>query len=640
MSGICGIAGELVTHQSAQSDLNAMLGALHRRGADGEATHASLEEQVLLGFRWLKTDSTEKNPAITISEDGHLVLVCDGHVFNAAEVTPWLSSRGHTLTGRHSSEVLLHLYEEEGPEGWKRVDAQFSLAIWDKRNRTLTLGRDYLGVRMLYYYASPQGIVFSSEIKSLLSHSGVNAALNVQALVPYLTFINVPTPQLLFQNIFKIPSAHTATWQRNAVALKQYWDLTESPVAENTDESFYVRRTRELHEAAVAHREASAPIGALLSGGNDSSANVALLARAGRRPLHTFTCGLAEVEGQAHYSDLEYARQVAKLAGSVHHEALISANDFIATIPKTIDILDDLVSEPSSVFLYHALQMARNEGLKVVIAGEANDELTCGHREMINIRERYYQRWAPLMKAPRWARKSVAAAAAAVASKHQATLRRAAADDEYFWNFEIAWSDTEISDAVTQATQSQVSMTAPAETVRHVAERLRNSEHGQRDYMNYIVYAMMQDHYFGNLMMGKMDLIASNFGIEVRSPYTEPSYAHFVFNVPAQFKARPDVVKYFFKKAIEGLLPNEIIYRPKQGFRAPVVELFEGPLADWSRPVLLESGLTAAGYLNADHLRHLLEVHRTGKRDYSTRLWTVMVLNLWYERWIRQRSRN
>jgi len=396
----------------------------------------------------------------------------------------------------------------------------------------------------------------------------------------------------------------------------------------------------ELHEAAVAHREASAPIGALLSGGNDSSANVALLARAGRRPLHTFTCGLAEVEGQAHYSDLEYARQVAKLAGSVHHEALISANDFIATIPKTIDILDDLVSEPSSVFLYHALQMARNEGLKVVIAGEANDELTCGHREMINIRERYYQRWAPLMKAPRWARKSVAAAAAAVASKHQATLRRAAADDEYFWNFEIAWSDTEISDAVTQATQSQVSMTAPAETVRHVAERLRNSEHGQRDYMNYIVYAMMQDHYFGNLMMGKMDLIASNFGIEVRSPYTEPSYAHFVFNVPAQFKARPDVVKYFFKKAIEGLLPNEIIYRPKQGFRAPVVELFEGPLADWSRPVLLESGLTAAGYLNADHLRHLLEVHRTGKRDYSTRLWTVMVLNLWYERWIRQRSRN
>jgi asparagine synthase (glutamine-hydrolysing) len=213
-------------------------------------------------------------------------------------------------------------------------------------------------------------------------------------------------------------------------------------------------------------------------------------------------------------------------------------------------------------------------------------------------------------------------------------LRRAAADDEYFWNFEIAWSDTEIDDVITQTIQSQVSMNASAETVRRVAERLRGSEHGRRDYMNYVVYAMMQDHYFGNLMMGKMDLIASNFGIEVRSPYTEPQYAHFVFNVPAQFKARPDVVKYFFKKAIEGLLPNEIIYRPKQGFRAPVVELFEGRLADWSRPVLLESGLTAAGYLNADHLRHLLDVHRSRRKDYSTRLWTIMVLNLWYERWI------
>jgi asparagine synthase (glutamine-hydrolysing) len=179
-----------------------------------------------------------------------------------------------------------------------------------------------------------------------------------------------------------------------------------------------------------------------------------------------------------------------------------------------------------------------------------------------------------------------------------------------------------------------VNLRGPAETVRHFAERLRATEHGQRDYMNYVIYAMMQDHYFGNLMMGKMDLLASHFGIEVRSPYTEQNYAHFVYNVPAPFKARPDVVKYFFKKAIHGLLPDEIIYRPKQGFRAPVVELFEGPLADWARPILLETGLTRAGYLRADHLASLLESHWTRQRDYSTRLWTVMVANLWYERWV------
>jgi len=225
-----------------------------------------------------------------------------------------------------------------------------------------------------------------------------------------------------------------------------------------------------------------------------------------------------------------------------------------------------------------------------------------------------------------------------LAPHREDAFRRLAAGEEYFWNFEIAWPERELADVLTDESLKRVDLKAPAEAVTRIARRFHASEHESRDYINYVVYSMMQDQYFGNLMMGKMDLLSSHFGIEIRSPYTEPHYAHFVFNVPAQFKARPDVVKYFFKKAIEGLLPKDIIYRPKQGFRAPVVELFEGPLSDWARPVLLESGLTRAGYLRADHLATLLEAHRTRKRDYSTRLWTIMVLNLWYDRWVAQQS--
>ena len=164
--------------------------------------------------------------------------------------------------------------------------------------------------------------------------------------------------------------------------------------------------------------------------------------------------------------------------------------------------------------------------------------------------------------------------------------------------------------------------------------RFESSAHDNRDYLAYVVYAMMQDFYFTNLMLGKLDLLAGSLGIEARCPYTSPEYAHFVFNIPAAFKAKDGLVKYFFKKSIEGVLDRDVIYRPKQGFRTPVVELFRGALGTWAEPILLDSGLTREGLLRRDHLAETLRRHRAGERDYSNRLWAAMSLNLWHERWI------
>jgi asparagine synthase (glutamine-hydrolysing) len=166
------------------------------------------------------------------------------------------------------------------------------------------------------------------------------------------------------------------------------------------------------------------------------------------------------------------------------------------------------------------------------------------------------------------------------------------------------------------------------------ADRLRATAHGERDYLNHIIYRMMQDYYFGNLMLGKLDLLAGQLGLDARCPYTEAEYAHFVFNIPAKFKQQGGMVKYFFKKAIEGILPDSIIYRPKQGFRTPVRELFKGSLGDWGRQALLDEGFTRLGFLRRDVIARLLLEHRTGILDHSNRLWTVLVLNLWHRRWI------
>jgi asparagine synthase (glutamine-hydrolysing) len=296
------------------------------------------------------------------------------------------------------------------------------------------------------------------------------------------------------------------------------------------------------------------------------------------------------------------------------------------------------VSEPSSVFLFHALQLAKDQGVKVIITGEANDELCCGHGGMVGIRDGYNARWKPLMKLPGVVRSAAAALAPLVSPSRSDVLRRAADDSEYFWSYEVAWPQSELTNVISPELWARCQSELPSTIVARNRARVDASPHGQRDYMNYMIYAMMQDNYFGNLMLSKLDLLSSKLGLEARCPFTEPAYAHLVYNVPAPLKARDGWVKYFFKKSIEGVLPNDIIYRPKQGFRTPVQELFAGRLGEWARPILLETGFTKLGLLRKDALAGLLDEHKRRERDVSNKLWTAMVLNLWYTRYIENKS--
>jgi asparagine synthase (glutamine-hydrolysing) len=624
-----------------------MLELLRARAPDGAGIHEEAAggggRPVAFGVRRLTvgTASGPQQPAVARGADPASFLVWGGRVFNAAEVRGFLRGAGRSLRGADDGELFVHLYELEGPRGFRRVDGQFVLALWDARRQALVLGRDFLGVHPLYYRAGPGGVIFASEIKALLAVPDVVAEVDEVGVSHYLTFLTVPGPRTLLKGIEKLAAGSTATFEAGGkVTVQPFWDLLWDPVAEVDDETFYIERVRQLHDAAVARRMPDAPMAALVSGGNDSSANASIMARkikeAGGRPdsLQTFTVGLKAFEGEEKYNDLKYARQVAELIGSTHHEKLLTNEEFLEAIPVTIEAMDDLVSEPSAVFLHHALRMVKEQGTKVVITGEANDELSCGHGEMIEIRDGYYRRWLPFSRLPGPVKKLAAAAAPVLAPKRSDILRRAASEQEYFWNFEIAWPESEKGSILTPAALRATAAESAGRVVLRDAERLRQSAHGERDYLNHIIYRMMQDYYFGNLMLGKLDLLAAQLGLDARCPYTEPAYAHFVYNIPAKFKQRDGIVKYFFKKAISGILPDSIIYRPKQGFRTPVSELFKGPLADWGQEVILDGGLTRTGFLRRDSLAQLLAEHRTGVPDHSNRLWTVLVLNLWYRRWV------
>jgi asparagine synthase (glutamine-hydrolysing) len=621
-----------------------MLELLKPRAPDGAAIHeeTSGARPVVFGVRRLAAGRLGPQPAVARGADPASFLVLDGEVFNADEVRSFVRGAGRSLRSDDDAELVLHLYEMEGPSGLRRIDGAFTFALWDGKRGALVLGRDFLGVRALYYRATPSGVIFASEIKALLAVPDVAAEVDEVAVSHYLTFLTVPGPRTLFRGVSKLAAGSTATFGASGDAdVKPFWDLLWDPVPEVDDEAFYVNRVRQLHDTAVERRMVQGPIAALVSGGNDSSANASIIARkikeGGGNPremLQTFTVGLKEHEGSPKYNDLMYAKQVADFIGSEHHEKLLTTDEFLETIPITVDAMDDLVSEPSAVFLHAALRLARDHGLKVVVTGEANDELSCGHGEMIKIREGYYRRWLPFSRLPNPVKKLAAAAAPMLAPKRSDILRRAAAGEEYFWNFEIAWPESEKGSILSPSALRATASESAGAVVMRDAERLRRSAHGNRDYLNHIVYRMMQDYYFGNLMLGKLDLLAGQLGLDARCPYTERDYAHFVYNIPAPFKQKDGTVKYFFKKAIAGILPDSIIYRPKQGFRTPVSELFKGPLADWGQAALLDGGLTRSGFLRRDTISQLLTEHRTGVPDHSNRLWTILVLNLWHKRWI------
>src|SRR6185369_11270224 len=295
MSAICGMTGNYARRPSAESDLGAMLEAMAVRAPDGATTWTAPDGTARLGFRWLRTQPGEQSPAVAVSPDGNLAMVCDGHVF-AGE-------------GGQGPGPLLERFAARGPEGWRDLDAQFALAIWDGRRGRLTLARDALGVRFLYYWSSADGVIFASEIKALLRHPAVSRGYDEIAVVQYLVFLTTPGPRTLFNGVRRVSAGSAVELGANGEATeRRWWDLLDAPVDERDDEKYYVNRTAELHQAAVKRRGVSGPIGALCSGGNDSSSNVVLLSRQGASPLHTFTVGLAEFEGHSKYNDLHYAR--------------------------------------------------------------------------------------------------------------------------------------------------------------------------------------------------------------------------------------------------------------------------------------------------------------------------------------------
>jgi asparagine synthase (glutamine-hydrolysing) len=620
---MCGLAG-ILTFDGADPDravLARMADALRHRGPDAEGllVDAAAAPAVGLAHRRLSIiDLSHVADQPLANEDGTIQVLLNGEIYNFRELRRELEGR-HPFRSKGDTEVIAHLYEERGLEAIAALDGMFALAIWDARRRRLVLARDAFGKKPLYYAVDGRRLVFGSEIKALLA-AGVPAAMNDEALGEYLAFGYVPTPRTLFRGIHRLPPASWLVADANgAQEPHAYWDLQfpREGGAQAVSEAEATSRVRELLTEAVRKRlVADVPLGLLLSGGVDSSAIAALMARLVPGRVKTFTVGF---EGNAFYDERAHAAQVARHIGSEHFASLVRP-DAAALVETLLHHHDEPFGDSSALPTYLVAQQARRH-VTVAINGDGGDETFAGY-------DRFHAALlAERIPAPlRWLIRAAARALPEGPSYHGTLRRIRRFTDKAVLPFDeriFAWTGffdlgaLRAMDGPLSADRDRI-----LASYREALGRCRDAGPLSRLlYLNARTY-LLDD------LLPKMDRMTMAHGLEARSPLLDRALMEYVAGLPDHLKRRGSRGKVVLKQAVADLLPPGIVERPKHGFGVPLGDWFRGELRPLLQDVLL-SQPRLAGRLRFDAVRDLVEQHVSGRADRGHQLWTLLTLELW-----------
>jgi len=627
---MCGIAGILEFGRDARADaasLRAMCGIMAHRGPDDDGFYT--DGPAGIGMRRLAIVDLKTGHQPISNEDGSLWIVFNGEIYNHLALREQLISRGHDYRTHSDTETILHLYEEYGRDCVQHLRGMFAFAIWDRNKKTLFIARDRLGIKPLYYHLTPDRLLFGSEIKVVFAHGTAPIEFNRSVLPEYLAFGYVSDEQTFYSGIRKLLPGHTMQIGADGQPqILQYWDLDASSPHESRDEAYYVRSYRELLEGAVqSHLMSDVPLGMFLSGGLDSSAVAALMTRIRREPIETFSVGY----GEQTYSELPYARIVADHIKSQHREVIVSEQDFFNALPHLIWHEDEPMVWPSSVSLYFVAKLAR-ERVTVVLTGEGSDETLAGYtRYAFTLKnatlDRAYRSVVP-DAFRRGLRNTVASS-----SLLGATLRRklehtflakdgASWASFYFDNFFSAFSAAEQTSLLTPEFAAAF---APALAYKNV---LQYWERSSGEMLQRLLYTDIKT-YLVELLM-KQDNMSMAASIESRVPFLDHVLVEFATRIPREVQLKGLAGKTILKKAVEDILPNEIIYRPKLGFPTPWSGWLAGPRLETIREMLLEPRSLDRGYFRRDTIERLFAEHREQHRDNYDRIWRLLNLELWH----------
>ncbi|HEX2189487.1 MAG TPA: asparagine synthase (glutamine-hydrolyzing) [Longimicrobiaceae bacterium] len=631
---MCGIAGVMAFGGRFEVDeayLTAMRDTMIHRGPDGGGNWISPDRRVGLAHRRLSIiDLSAAADQPMSNEDGSVWLVFNGEIYNHAEVRCELLRRGgHTWRTDHSdTEVVLHAYEEWGIDCLHRFRGMFALALWDGRKRELWLVRDRIGVKPLYYSVHDGRIVFASEIKALLRDPDQRRAINERALYDFLSFLTTPAPDTLFQGIRKLPGG---TWLRvredGTIREQRWWDAWDAarPLEGASEDEVASRVLAELAEAVKLRKVSDVPVGVFLSGGIDSSTNAALFSDGGGAPVKTFTIGY-EGEYDSYRNELHHARRMAEFVGAEHHERLLTVDDLIDFLPEMVRLQDEPIADPVCVPLYYVSKLARDAGVVVCQVGEGADELFWGYRS-----------WKTHLKLQRWNDLPVPRAAKRLGlralewsgrgdSWHHELLRRGAEGVPVFWGGAEAFTEAQKRQLLSPAFRERFAGYTSWEAIRPIRERFEAKawEPSPLHWMTYLDLNLR----LPELLLMRVDKMSMGVSLEGRVPFLDHRFVELALSIPQEMKTRGGVSKYLLKRAVRGVIPQELIDRRKQGFGVPIHEWFLDRLGTRAREHL-DRFCAETGILDRD------AVHRLIDRKQGDQAWFLLNLALWWEEYIR-----
>ena len=621
MCGICGIYYKKGTGKVDRTEIVNMTETIFHRGPDEDGFYVN--GNVAMGMRRLSIIDLAGGQQPISNEDGSMWVVFNGEIYNYPELKRKIEQKGHKFSTRSDTEIILHCYEEYGDEFIKHLGGMFAFALYDETRHRLVLGRDRIGIKPLYVYEDEDKYLFGSEIKAILERGGLDKTLDLQALDMFLSLEYIPAPYSIFKRIRKALPGHIIIIDEGGIVERRYWDVENVEKLDFKSEDDVVAALREqLRSAVGSHLLSDVPVGAFLSGGIDSSSVVSFMADQYDKQIKTFSIGFED----SSYDELNYAKKIASMCGTDHHE-LILQPDIVNLVEELIRYIDEPFGDFSIFPTFLVSKLAR-EHLKVVLSGDGGDELFAGYDTYAA--DKMYKHYKTI---PGAARTVIESFARSINPRPQKKgfvniVKRYLEGTELPENLHhtrwmIFLSEFEKNSMYTDSLLGQIDLERSYEVILNHFERTSYSDHLDRElYVDFKTY-LCDD------ILVKVDRMSMANSLEARVPFLDHGVVELAFSIPADLKMKNYKRKYILKKAMEGIVPSEILHKKKQGFSIPIKNWLKKELKPMMHDVLNKDSIERDGLFKWEHINGMINDHQSGKGNNSHKLWALMVFKMW-----------
>ncbi len=625
---MCGIVG-IVNSDRTDVDrplLARMCDAISHRGPDDDGFY--FQGPAGLGMRRLSIIDVKGGHQPIHNQDRTAWIVFNGEIYNYRELRAKLEDLGHTFYTNSDTEAIVHAYDQYGADCPNHLRGMFAFAIWDERTEELFIARDRVGKKPLLYANVNGQFIFGSEFSALLQHSGISKDVDHEALHHYLSFMCVPAPLTAYRAIRKLEPAHSLRWRRGEITTQRYWQPDFSRKLEIDEQEAGERAIEILREAVQVRLMSEVPLGAFLSGGIDSSAVVALMSEVSSEPVKTFSIGFEEQD----FSELHHARRVAEHVGADHHEFIVRP-DAMEVLPTLVEHYGEPYADSSAIPTYYVARETRKH-VTVALNGDGGDESFAGYERYAAMRlaERY-------RRIPALLRESVVRQAVDLIPSSPTTRSRVRDVQRFLGSASLPKSERYlrwVSVFDTAAKRDLYSDKFSLETQDLHSSDMLDPWFARANGSGIVDAALLTDimTYLPNDLLVKVDIATMAVSLEARSPFLDHKVIEFAASLPEKYKLRGLTTKYLLKQILKKLLPQENLDRRKMGFGVPIGHWFRGGLQSFLRETILSEKALKRELFKPEAVKQMVELHIRGERDHSHQLWTLLMLELWFQRFI------